>query len=57
VGDDAFFNAVRTYAARFAGKNASTGDFIAVANELAGRDLHDLFDAWLYKAELPALPS
>jgi len=57
VGDDAFFNILRTYVARFTGKNATTADFIAVANEVAGRDLSSLFDAWLYKAELPALPS
>ncbi len=57
VGDDAFFTILRTYATRFAGRNVSTADFVAVANEVAGRDLHDLFDAWLYRVELPALPS
>jgi aminopeptidase N len=57
VGDDAFFTTLRTYASRFAGKNATTDDFIQVANEAAGRDLHDLFDAWLYREALPALPS
>jgi aminopeptidase N len=57
VGDDAFFTILRTYASRFAGKNVTTSDFIAVANEVAGRDLHDLFDAWLYREALPALPS
>jgi aminopeptidase N len=57
VGDDAFFTILRTYATRFAGKNVTTNDFITVANEVAGRDLHDLFDAWLYREALPALPS
>ena len=57
VGDDAFFTILRTYASRFAGKNVTTADFIAVTNEVAGHDLHDLFDAWLYRAPLPALPS
>jgi aminopeptidase N len=48
---------LRTYAARFAGRNVTTADFVAVANEVAKRDLHDLFDAWLYREALPALPS
>jgi aminopeptidase N len=55
VGDDAFFTILRTYASRFAGKNATTEDFIGVVNEVAQRDLHGLFDAWLYRAPLPAL--
>ena len=55
VGDDAFFTILRTYTARFAGKNATTADFISVAGEIGKRDLHDLFDAWLYRAPLPAL--
>ena len=57
VGDDAFFTILRTYASRFAGKNATTADFIAVANEVSHRDLQDLFDAWLYRAPLPDLPA
>ena len=57
VGDDAFFMTLRTYASRFAGKNVTTNDFISVANEVSGRDLHDLVDAWLYREALPALPS
>ena len=57
VGDDVFFTILRTYAARFADRNVATADFVAVANEVAKRDLHDLFDAWLYREALPALPS
>ena len=57
VGDDAFFTTLRTYASRFAGKNVTTDDFIQVANEVEGRDLQGLFDLWLYREELPALPS
>ncbi|MEY2432541.1 MAG: hypothetical protein QOC92_2266, partial [Acidimicrobiaceae bacterium] len=57
VGDDAFFTILRTYISRFAGRNATTADFIAIANEIAGRDLQDLFDAWLYREALPDLPS
>ena len=57
VGDEAFFRIVRTYADRFAGSNASTDDFVALAEDLAGRDLGGLFDAWLFGADLPPLPS
>jgi aminopeptidase N len=57
VGDEAFFTILRTYASRFAGRNVATPDFVAVAGEVAKRDLHDLFDAWLYREALPALPS
>jgi aminopeptidase N len=57
VGDDAFFTILKTYASRFAGKNVRTQDFVDVANEVSHQDLHELFDAWLYRAPLPDLPS
>lgn len=57
VGEDAFFTILRTYASRFAGKNVTTDDFIQVANDVEGHDLQGLFDIWLYREELPALPS
>ncbi len=55
IGDDAFFETLRTYLERFAYGTAYTADFIAVAEEMAGRDLTDLFDAWLYGDEVPDL--
>jgi aminopeptidase N len=58
VGDTAFFDILRTYASKFAGANATTADFIAVAAQISGRnDLQPLFDAWLYQTPLPDLPS
>jgi aminopeptidase N len=56
VGDDVMRDILRTYVARYTGANASTEDFIATAEEVAGRDLSPLFDAWLYQSELPPLP-
>jgi aminopeptidase N len=53
VGDDVFFDILRSYAQRFADANATTEDFVALAEEKAGRDLDDLFDAWLYGQQLP----
>ncbi|MCJ7726380.1 MAG: M1 family metallopeptidase [Acidimicrobiia bacterium] len=57
VGDDAFFEILRTWVERYGSDDASTADFIALAEEIAQRDLGDLFDAWLFSAELPPLPS
>ena len=56
VGDDAFFEIVRTYYDRYKFGNAVTEDFIAVAEEISGKDLDDFFNAWLYDEELPDLP-
>ena len=55
VGDQTFFDGMRTYVERFAYGTATTDDFIAVANEVAGRDLGDLIRAWTYE-DLPPLP-
>jgi len=54
IGDDAFFATLRNYVDRYADRNATTEDFIAVAEETSGRDLEDLFATWLYGEELPA---
>ena len=48
VGDDMFFQILRTYTDRFRYSNASTADFIAIAEEISGQDLGDFFNAWLY---------
>ena len=56
IGDDAFFNTLRTYQERFKYGNATTDDFIATAEEVSGQQLDDLFQAWLFEASLPDLP-
>ena len=56
VGDDIFFDILRTYYDRYKYGNAVTDDFIAVAEEVSGEDLGDFFDAWLYDEQLPSLP-
>jgi aminopeptidase N len=56
VGDDIFFDILRTYYGRFRDGNAATADFIAVAEEVSGQQLDDFFDAWLYQMELPDIP-
>jgi aminopeptidase N len=55
IGDQKFFDTMRTYATEFAGGNASSDDFIALAQRVSGADLTAFFDAWLYGAEMPPL--
>jgi aminopeptidase N len=57
VGDEAFFDALRTYAARFKDANARTADFEAVVNEVSGRDLSAFFESWLDSEELAPIPA
>jgi aminopeptidase N len=52
-----FIEILRTCDARFQDSNASTQDFIAVAEEVSGQELDEFFGAWLAAAELPPLPA
>jgi aminopeptidase N len=56
VGDADFFRILKTWAERKRNGNATTGEFIAVAEEVAGESLRTLFDAWLYGRTKPAKP-
>jgi aminopeptidase N len=56
VGDDTFFRTLRTYAERYRYGNASTADFIAVAEEVSQQDLGAFFDGWLYEQQMPEIP-
>lgn len=53
LGDAAFFETLRTYAARFRYGNARTADFRAVAQEVSGLDLEPLFQRWVYDSAMP----
>lgn len=55
VGDAAFFQILREWPERFHDGNATTEDFIALAEEISGEDLREFFEAWLYEAALPSL--
>lgn len=55
--DDLLKEVFRTYFDRFEDGNASTEDFIAVVHEVTGRDLTELWDAWLFSSQLPDLPA
>jgi aminopeptidase N len=53
VGDRDFFRILRAWAARRAGGNGTTGQFIALAERISGEQLDNLFDAWLFTAGKP----
>ena len=57
LGDERFFQLLRTFYVRYRGSNAGTEDFIALAEEVSGEDLTAFFQAWLYDDKLPPLPS
>ena len=56
VGDETFFTIVRTFVERYSKDpgNASSEDFIAVAEEVAGRDLSTMWDTWMYGTTMPS---
>lgn len=56
VGDDAFFEILRSYAAAYRYGNASTADLIEIAEDISGDDLDLLFDAWLFDDIVPPIP-
>ncbi len=49
IGDEAFFTLLRTYAAEFADGNATTEDFIALAEDISGQDLEEFFRVRLFE--------
>ncbi len=55
IGDETFFGLLKEWAARNKHETATTKDFIALAEELSGKDLGPLFKKWLYVAKKPAL--
>jgi aminopeptidase N len=56
VGGPAFFGILRTYAAKYRLGNATTADFIAVAEKVSGQDLSSFFSTWLYAPAAPPMP-
>lgn len=57
IGDEAFFDTLRTYTERFYHRNATTDDFIAIAEEVSGQQLDDFFEGWLFQAAIPDIPA
>jgi aminopeptidase N len=57
VGDDDFFEILRTWVADHRYGNAGTEQFTALAEKISGKDLDALFQAWLYTPSKPVLPA
>ena len=56
IGDDRFFDLLRTWTASHRHGNADTAALLALASTIAGNPVDALFRAWLWEPELPALP-
>ncbi|MET9803492.1 M1 family metallopeptidase [Streptomyces sp. NPDC006368] len=56
IGKDAFQRLERRWVTEHAHGTASTADFVALASEVAGRDLSTFLRGWLYGEKTPAMP-
>jgi aminopeptidase N len=56
VGDEKFFEILRTWTARHRHATATTAQFVALAQRVSGMPLAEFFDAWLRDDEVPVLP-
>jgi len=57
VGDEVFFDILRTYSEKYRYSYAGTDEFIDVAQEVSGQDLTAFFKEWVYSTRLPKLPN
>ncbi|MFF2366036.1 M1 family metallopeptidase [Streptomyces sp. NPDC058122] len=55
IGDAAFFKLLPAWTKLHRYGNASTADFIALAEKVSGQQLDDLFQTWLFTTGKPAL--
>ena len=53
VGDDAFWSILHTWTQTYGFGTGSTDAFIALAEQVSGQDLGDLFDVWLFAPNRP----
>jgi aminopeptidase N len=57
VGDTAFFTILKNWAAEKANGNATTPEFVALAERVSGKQLDSLFQAWVYGKKRPPRPT
>lgn len=57
IGDDGFFELLRTWTEAHRHSTVTTDDFIAHATRFHDQPIAGLFNAWLFDAELPELPA
>jgi len=53
MGEEVFFNVLRTFATRYRGKYVTFDDFLATCNEVSGQDWKAFFDQWCYGEGCP----
>jgi len=53
IGDDDFFQILRTWVADHRYGNATTEQFIALSEQISGQDLSNFFQVWLYTPSKP----
>jgi hypothetical protein len=53
LGNELFFEVMAATHDRYRGREMSTGEFLAVAEEISGRELTAFLDQWLYRTGLP----
>lgn len=56
IGAAAFGKLERAWVTRHRDGSAGTADFVALASEVAGRDLEGFLHAWLYEERTPPMP-
>ncbi|QFZ23561.1 M1 family metallopeptidase [Saccharothrix syringae] len=54
IGDEAFFALLKRWVAKYRNSHASIEDFIALAEEVSGQQLDELFQTWLFTPAKPA---
>ncbi|MFI7126199.1 M1 family metallopeptidase [Nonomuraea sp. NPDC050153] len=54
IGDDTFFRLLKTWTAEHRYGHVTTEEFIDLAEQLSGKNLRPLFDAWLFQPHRPA---
>jgi aminopeptidase N len=55
VGDEDFFEGLRTHYLRYRDGNASTDDFRHTMEDMSGRDLRGFFAQWLRRGGVPTI--
>jgi aminopeptidase N len=53
IGDFAFFQIMRTWAAENRYSNARISQFLVLSEQISGMELDNFFDVWLYRPEKP----
>ncbi len=56
LGEETFYKILRVYYDRYRLGHTTTDEFIALVNEVSGKDMNSFFHAWLYQEKIPDIP-